>query len=112
MGPAFRRDSMVTIVSAASRRLERLIDGCRREGDAARMRAAEALRLAMYDLQREIDQLARAPAPADAEAAQERIDVLLGVAEGALGVLLADPTKPPALSAEAARELTAARGAR
>jgi hypothetical protein len=111
-GPAFRRDSMVTIVSAASRRLERLIDGCRREGDAARLRAAEALRLAMYDLQGEIDQLARAPEPAAAEAARGRIDALLGGAERALGVLLEGPTKPPALSAAAARQLVAAQGAR
>lgn len=97
---AFRRDSMVTIVSAASRRLERLIDRYRQEGDAVRLRAAEDLRLAMYDLQRQIDQLARAADPAQAEAAGTVIAALLGRAEGVLGVLL-DAAKAPVLSAVA-----------
>ena len=84
-GAAFRRDSMVTIVHAASRRLERLIEGYRQNGDATRARTAETLRLAMYDLQRQIDQLARAAEPAEAEAALARIEALLDRAERELG---------------------------
>lgn len=110
-GPAFRRDSMVTIVGAASRRLERLIGGYRQDGDAARLRAAEALRLALYDLQRQIDQLARAAEPAETAAVGSRIEAALGHAEGALSVLLDGP-KPPVMSAVAARGLAAADGPR
>jgi hypothetical protein len=99
-GAVFRRDSMVTIVNAASRRLERLIDGYRQHGDAARMRTAETLRLAMYDLQRQIDQLARAAEPAEAEAVLARIEALLNQAEGALGGLL-EASKRAALPAVA-----------
>jgi hypothetical protein len=87
-GAAFRRDSMATIVNAASRRLERLIESHRQNGDAARARTAETLRLALYDLQRQIDQLARAAEPAEAAAALARIEKLLDRAEGELGVLL------------------------
>jgi hypothetical protein len=87
-GAAFRRDSMATVVNAASRRLERLIEGYRQSGDAARARTAETLRLALYDLQRQIDQLARAAAPAEAAAGLTRIEATLDRAEGELGLLL------------------------
>ena len=109
--PAFRRDSMVTIVSAASRRLERLIDGYRQQGNAARLRTAEALRLAIYDLQRQIDQMARAAEPAEAVAARARIDALLDRAERGLSVLLDGSNPPPVLPAVAARP-AAVEGAR
>ncbi|HLT03172.1 MAG TPA: hypothetical protein VK001_13390 [Geminicoccaceae bacterium] len=100
---AFHRDSLVTMASAASRRLERLIGGYRADGDAARLRTAEALRLAMYDLQRQIDQLARAAEPAAAEAARAAADARLGQAERLLDILLGDAPKPPEVSAVAAR---------
>lgn len=109
---AFRRDSMVTVVNAASRRLERLINGYRQHGNAARVRTAEALRLAMYDLQRQIDQLARATEPAEAEAVHARIEALLDRAERGLSVLLDGPKKPPVLPAVAARGSEAADDAR
>jgi hypothetical protein len=111
-GAAFRRDSMITIVNAASRRLERLIDGYREHGAAARVRAAEALRLAMYELQRQIDQLARAGEPAATEAVRARIEALLDGAEDALGVLLQGTKQAAALPAVTATAPDAADGAR
>ena len=107
-GAAFRRDSMATIVHAASRRLERLIEGYRQNGDAARARTAETLRLAMYDLQRQIDQLARAAEPAEAEAALARIEALLDRAEGELGVLLESSNEAAVLRAVAPSQPAAA----
>jgi hypothetical protein len=98
-GAAFRRDSMVTIVNAASRRLERLIAGYRERGATDQVRTAETLRLAMYELQREIDQLSRGGEPAAAEAARARIDALLDGAESALGVLLQGSDQAAALPA-------------
>ena len=107
-GAAFRRDSMATIVHAASRRLERLIEGYRQNGDATRARTAETLRLAMYDLQRQIDQLARAAEPAEAEAALARIEALLDRAEGELGALLEGSNAAAVLPAVAPSQPAAA----
>jgi hypothetical protein len=100
-GAAFRRNSMATIVNAASRRLERLIDGYRQQGHSARARTAETLRVALYDLQRQIDQLARAAEPAEAESVLTRIEGLLDRAEGELGVLLAGSNEAAVLPAVA-----------
>jgi hypothetical protein len=111
-GAAFRRDSMITIVNAAGRRLERLIDGYREDGAAARVRTAEALRLAVYELQRQIEQLARAGEPATTEAVRARIEALLDGAEDALGELLQGTTRAAALPAVAARAPETADGAR
>lgn len=110
--PAFQRHSMATIVGAANRRLERLLDGYRREGAPARVRTAEALRLAMYDLQHQIDRLARAADPAEAAAVRERIGSLLDRSERELAVLLDGFPKPPALPAVVARDPVAVDGAR
>ncbi len=63
-GPVFQRHSMVTIVAGANRRLERLLESDREQGGDARVHAGESLRTAMYDLQRQTDQLARAADPA------------------------------------------------
>jgi hypothetical protein len=102
--PAFQRHSMATIVGAASRRLERLLDGYREQGNGARVRTAEALRLAMYDLQDQIERLARAADPAEAVAVRERIGTLLERSERELTVLLGGLAKPPALPAVVARD--------
>jgi hypothetical protein len=111
-GAAFRRDSMVTIVSAASRRLERLIDGYRQHRDEARVRRSEALRLAMYDLQRQIDALARAAEPTEAAAALAHVAAVLDRAEGELDVLLKGAAKPAILPAVAVSRPVAADDAR
>ena len=103
--PAFQRHSMATIAGAANRRLERLLDGYREQGSGAHVRAAEALRLAMYDLQHQIERLARVAEPAEAAAVRERIGTLLDRSERELNVLLDGPAKPPALTAAAARDL-------
>jgi hypothetical protein len=108
-GAAFRRDSMATVVNAASRRLERLIENYRQNGDAARARTAETLRLALYDLQREIDQLARATAPAEAPAMLTRIGATLDRAEGELGLLLKGANAAAVLPAVAPSRPAAAR---
>ena len=107
-GPAFQRHSMVTIVGAANRRLERLLDGYREQGNDARVSAAEALRLTMRDLKEQIDQLARAADPAEAAAARERIVALLDRAEPELGLLLVSATEPPVPPEVAARDAAAA----
>jgi hypothetical protein len=102
-GPGFQRHSMVTIAAAADRRLERLLESDRAQGGDAHERAGEAVRLAMDDLQRQIDQLARAEGPAEAAAVRERIVALLDRCERELGVLLDAPTQPRALPDVAAQ---------
>jgi plasmid stabilization system protein ParE len=97
--PAFQRHSMVTIAGAANRRLERLLDSYLEQGSDARARTAEALRLALYDLRHQIDQLARAADPAEAVAVRERIGTLLDRSERELTALLGGVAKPPALPA-------------
>jgi hypothetical protein len=67
------------------------------------VRTAEALRLAMYELQRQIDQLARADEPAEAEAARARIEALLDGAEGGLSVLLQGSNQTAGLPAVGSR---------
>jgi hypothetical protein len=109
---SFQRHSMATIVSAANRRLARLLDGYREQGSDARVRTAEALRLAMHDLQQQIDRLARTTDPAEAVAARERIAASLDRSERELTVLLDGLPKPPALPAVVARDAAAAERAR
>jgi hypothetical protein len=102
--PAFQRHSMVTIAGAANRRLERLLEGYREQGSDARVRSAETLRLALYDLQHQVDRLARAADPAEAVDLRERIGTLLDRSERELTALLGGPAKPPALPAVVARD--------
>lgn len=92
--PAFRRLSLVTIMRAANRRLERLIEGYYLAGDDQRARTAEGLRLVMYDLQHQIDRLARTADPATAVVLRQQVEVLLGRSERALDVLLKGPDTP------------------
>ena len=102
--PAFQRHSMATIAGAANRRLARLLEGYREQGSDARVRTAEALRLAMHDLQQQIDRLTRAADPAEAAAVRQRIGVLLDRSERELTALLGGLAKPPALPAVVGRE--------
>jgi hypothetical protein len=62
----------------------------------------------MYDLQRQIDQLARAAEPAEAEAALARIEALLDRAERELGVLLEGSNAAAVLPAVAPSQPAAA----
>jgi hypothetical protein len=110
-GPAFQRHSMVTIVGATNRRLERLLDGYREQGDEARAGAAEAVQVAMYDLQRQIDQMARAADPAEAAAVRERIVTSLDRCERELSVLIDATAQRPALSEVTAQDAAAANAA-
>jgi type VI protein secretion system component VasF len=107
-GPAFQRHSMLTIAGAANRRLERLLDGYREQGDEARAGAAEAVQVAMYDLQRQIDQMARAADPAEAAAVRERIVTSLDRCERELSVLLDATAQRPAHSEVTAQDAAAA----
>ncbi len=102
-GPVFQRHSMVTIVAAANRRLDRLLEGRREQAGDARTGAAESVAAAMHDLQRQVDQLARAEDPAEAAAVRERIVALLDRCERELGVLLDETTQsraPPDVAAQ------------
>jgi hypothetical protein len=110
--PAFQRHSMVTIAGAANRRLERLLEGYREQGSDARVRTAEALRLALYDLRHQIDQLARTADPAEATAVRERIGTLLDRSERELAILLGGVAKPPALPTVVVRDPVAVERAR
>ena len=103
-GAAFQRHSMATIVAAANRRLERLVDSYRKEGSDTGVRRAERLRLALYDLQHQIDRLARTADLAEAVAVRERVGTLLDRSERELSVLLGDLARPPALPAVVARD--------
>jgi hypothetical protein len=101
-GPVFQRHSLVTIVSAANRRVERLLESDRAQGGVARG-AGESLRTAMHDLQRQVDQLARAEGPAQAAAVRESIVASLDRCERELSVLLDATTQPRALPEVAAQ---------
>jgi hypothetical protein len=96
-GPVFQRHSMVTIVAAASRRLERLLESQREQAGGARVGAVESAATAMHDLQRQVDQLARAEGPAEGAAVRERIVAALDRCERELGVLLDRTTQSRAL---------------
>jgi hypothetical protein len=102
-GPVFQRRSMVTIVAAVNRRLERLLESEREQAGDVRLDAAESLGTAMHDLQGQVDQLARAADPAEAAAVRERIVALLDRCERELGVLLEETTRSRALSDVAAQ---------
>jgi hypothetical protein len=102
-GPVFQRHSMVTIVAAANRRLERLLESQRAQAGDARVGAAESLGTAMHDLQRQVDQLARAADPAEAAAGRESIVALLDRCERELSVLLDETTHSRALPDVAAQ---------
>ena len=108
-GPVFQRHSMVTIVAGANRRLERLLESNREQGGDARVHAGESLRTAMYDLQRQTDQLARAADPAQVAAVRERIMALLDRCERELSVLLDQTTHPRALPDVTAQEAARSR---
>ena len=110
--PAFQRHSMVTIAGAANRRLDRLLAGYREQDSERRVPSAEALRLAMYDLQHQIGQLARTAEPAEAVAVRERIGALLDRSEHELSVLLDGLAKPAVLPAVVARDPAAVESAR
>lgn len=80
-GPAFRRQSMVTMTRAAGRRLDQLIAAYREARDDERRRVAEMLSLGMIDLTGRVDRLAGATSPAsvvalrgEAEAALDRLE--------------------------------------
>jgi hypothetical protein len=57
----------------------------------------------MYDLQHQVDRLARAADPAEAAAMRERIGSLLDHSERELSLLLGGLDKPPALPPVAGR---------
>lgn len=95
-GAAFRRQSMVTVVAAASRRLERLIERYRQDGRDDRARTAATLRLEMYELREQVDRLARATEPAEAVESRNRVEAVLDRSERGLDMLLVEPPTPSA----------------
>jgi hypothetical protein len=94
-GPTFRRDSMVTVLAAANRRLERLIESYREEGSEDRARTAATLRLAMYDLRQQVDRLARTADPVEAAMLQGQVKGALDRSERGLSDLLSTPRAAP-----------------
>jgi hypothetical protein len=97
-GPAFRRHSMVTMVATANRRLERLIESHRQDGDDRRAQAAAALRLTMHDLRQQVDRLARATDPAETTALRRAIEATLDRSDHGLSALLLEAKTPPTSS--------------
>lgn len=93
-GPAFRRHTMVTMAATANRRLERLIESYREEGDDGVVRTAAALRLAIYELRQQVDGFARTTDPAEAMVFRKRIEAALDRSDLALRALLSGATMP------------------
>jgi hypothetical protein len=90
-GATFRRQSLVTIVAAAHRRLERLLERYRETGQEHRIARAVPLRLAMVELRDQVERLARASAPAEATVIRGRVEDALERSGRGLEALLADP---------------------
>ena len=85
--PAFRRESMVTVVRGAGRRVERLIAAYHQVQDEERRRLAETLRLGMYDLSEQVDRLGRAATPATIVAQRGEVAAALDRLERSLALL-------------------------
>jgi hypothetical protein len=90
-GAAFRRQSLVTMVAAAQRRLERLLERYRETGQNRRIARATPLRLALVELRDQIDRLARADTPAKATVIRAQVEAALDRSVRGLEALLADP---------------------
>jgi hypothetical protein len=84
--PAFRRQTLVTMLHAAGRRLERLIAACR--DDESRRRAA-TLRLDMVELAGRVDRLIGATSPTAVVAARGEVEATLDRLERDLALLSA-----------------------
>jgi hypothetical protein len=93
--PAFRRHSMATIAATANRRLERLIESYRQDGNDSGARSAATLRLSMYELRHHVDRLARTTEPTEATVIREDIVAALNRSERSLSLLLSDPRSLP-----------------
>jgi len=101
---AFRRQSMVTIVRAAGRRLERLIAAYEDGRDDERRRVAETLSLGMVDLSGRVDRLAGATSPASVVALRGEAEAALDRLERSLARLSSGQTATlPALGATPAQ---------
>lgn len=90
--PAFRRQSMVTMVRAAGRRLEQLIAAYREVRDDERRRVAETLSLGMIDLTARVDRLAGATSPATVVALRSEVEASLDRLERSLALLSSGQT--------------------
>jgi hypothetical protein len=86
--PVFRRLSMATIIRAANRRVERLIDSYYQLDQPQLARAAQPLRLTMYQLQHQIDDFGRRPASSGAAEVRDQVEALLDESERLLGRLI------------------------
>ncbi len=92
--PAFRRVSMVTIVRAAGRNLDRLIGAYQAAGDERRAGDAETLRLSMYGLAERIERLAEPAGPETVVVLRDQSRSLLGEIIEDLDLLPAEPAAP------------------
>jgi hypothetical protein len=90
-GATFRRQSLVTMVAAAQRRLERLLERYRETGQDRRIAAATPLRLAMVELRDRVDRLARADTPAETTVIRAQVEATLDRSVRGLEALLAVP---------------------
>lgn len=89
--PAFRRRSMVTIVHAAGRNLDRLVGAYRAAGAEPQAGDAEALRLSIYALTERIERLAEPAAAATIVVLRDQSRGLLGELVQDLDLLAAEP---------------------
>jgi hypothetical protein len=97
--PAFRRDSMVTMVHAAGRNLDQLIGAYHATGDERRAGDAETLRLSLYGLTERIERLARPAGPATVVALRDQSRTLLDEMIQDLDLLPVEPAAPGAAPA-------------
>ena len=97
-GPAFRRQTMVTMTRAAGRRLDQLVAAYREARDDERRRLAETLSLGMVDLTGRVDRLAGATSPATIVALRGEVEAALDRFERSLAQLSSgQAAKLPAL---------------
>jgi hypothetical protein len=88
---AFRRQSLVTVVHAAARSLDRLVEAYRGAGDERRADDAEALRLSLYGLSARIERLAQPAAPETMVVLRDQSLALLAELVQEIELLAAEP---------------------
>jgi hypothetical protein len=93
--PAFRRQSLVTIVHAATRDLDELIGDYRAAGDQRRASDAQTLRLSMYELSERIERLAEPAGPKTVTVLRDQSRSQLAELVQDLDLLVAEPVAAP-----------------
>jgi hypothetical protein len=103
--PAFRRQSLVAMVHASARNLDRLIVAYRAAGDEQRAGGAETLRLSMYGLTERFERLAQPADSATLVVLRDQTGALLAELVQDLSLLAAEPAPADPTAAPAPQPL-------